>query len=489
MASVASVVSVVSFGCMTPELSPPARLRDPGELAALPRRGEEDALPRPMPKREYWRALGDAQLDRLMAEALAESPDIRMAETRVRYASALLDAARGAMLPGVDAALASTRQRYSENGMTPAPLAGHWGTDSRWTLGASFDPDFWGRLKSAAQGAEARRQAALLEAGEARLQLSCLLARAWVEFDRLHAQRALLAERQETRKTLENLYALRARAGIDSDAERVLQEQEIAVLEHEGARLEERLGLQRNLIAALAGQEPAWGAALPPPRLAATPDARLPASLPADFLGFRPDVAASRWRVEAAGHEVETAKKQFYPNIDLSAFIGFQSIGLAQLFRRGSSIAGVAPALNLPLFDPRLQAGLDMTAADYDLAVELYNGTLINALREVSDHAASLHGVQRQSEEAVRAMDAAARHARLAQTRREQGIASEISLLLARLQVMARKSVLIDLRARGLDAALSLDRALGGGLLTPAWATGDASTAPDNIPNFSEPTP
>src|SRR6185312_11209988 len=113
-------------------------------------------------------------------------------------------------------------------------------------------------------------------------------------------------------------------------------------------------------------------------------------TIPADLLGRRADIAAARWRVEASLRDVDSAKARFYPNINLAAFAGFNSLGFGKLFQSGSEQWNVGPALTLPIFEGgRLRANLRGKTADEDAAVESYNAAVINAVRDVADDVAS----------------------------------------------------------------------------------------------------
>ena len=128
-----------------------------------------------------------------------------------------------------------------------------------------------------------------------------------------------------------------------------------------------------------------------------------PAQLPADLLGQRADIAAARWRVEAAGHDVKNAKTQFYPNINLVAFAGLSSIGLGRLLDAGSQQWGVGPAIRLPIFEGgRLRANLRGKTADLDAAVESYNAAVLDAIHETADQIASAQSIARQQARATR---------------------------------------------------------------------------------------
>src|SRR6185295_1180004 len=114
----------------------------------------------------------------------------------------------------------------------------------------------------------------------------------------------------------------------------------------------------RHTLAALSAQPPNALDAMTP-KLNDVQPVPVPAAVPADLLARRADITAARWRIEAATSDMQSAKAQFYPNINLTAFIGLASIGLDRLVRSGSEQFGVGPALHLPIFDAgRLRANL-----------------------------------------------------------------------------------------------------------------------------------
>src|SRR5579871_3127369 len=114
------------------------------------------------------------------------------------------------------------------------------------------------------------------------------------------------------------------------------------------------------------GAGPDRGLAIERPTLPTDKDFGLPARLPAELLGRRPDVVAARYRVEAAAQGIKQEKAAFYPNVDLKALVGFQSLGLSNLFLSDSTVAAVGPAISLPIFDGgRLRAQYRGAEADY----------------------------------------------------------------------------------------------------------------------------
>src|SRR5262249_2808149 len=147
---------------------------------------------------------------------------------------------------------------------------------------------------------------------------------------------------------------------------------------------------QRHAIAALMGAGPDRGLAIARPEVTLVRAFGLPRELAADLLGRRPDIVAARLRAEAAARRIDQARAAFYPNVNLVAFAGVQSIGLDMLGRSGSSIGSIGPAISLPIFDGgRLRSQLRGADADYALAVANYDDTVVRALQDVADATAS----------------------------------------------------------------------------------------------------
>jgi NodT family efflux transporter outer membrane factor (OMF) lipoprotein len=190
----------------------------------------------------------------------------------------------------------------------------------------------------------------------------------------------------------------------------------------------------------------------------------LPSRVPADLLGRRPDVVASRLRAQAAARDIDSQKAQFYPDINLSALVGVQTVTLSKLLDPGSLIPQAGLALSLPILDGgRLRGGLAARNADYDVAVEQYNQTLADALREVVDQLTSLHSVNVQRGEVDTALASAEDAYGLAVTRYKAGIGSLLDVLAAESAVLEQRTLRADLQARELALSINLIRALGGG--------------------------
>lgn len=441
-----------------------ASLDDPNALAATRTLAGTPTSPAAWPTSDWWRSFNDAQLDRLIDEALAGSPTLRIAEARTREALAFAASSGAALYPQVDAGFSLTRELFSERGLTPPPFNGVWATPIQLAATLSWEIDFWGKNRAAYEGALGQAKAAEVDAYAARLALSTAIAQAYVAMQRayllLDVANLTLAERQQ-------VYALtrdRNAAGIDSRLELKQAEEALPATREEIIRLEESIALARNQIAALMGQGPDRGLAITRPAPESMPAVALPSAVPAELLGRRPDLVAQRWRVEAANKDIAVAKAEFYPNVNLIAFIGLQSIGPAGFFSAASRMMGAGPAVTLPIFEGgRLRANLAGKNAAYDIAVEEYNQALVAALRDVVDQLASFRSVAAQRVEQTQALAAAQEAYDLALLRYREGLGNYLQVLSAESPLLQQQSLEADLRARQVALAIELTRALGGG--------------------------
>src|SRR5438477_567598 len=402
------------------------------------------------PAEGWWRGLGDPQLDALVDEALGGSPSLEVAQARLRAAQGDAIAAGAARLPAGALDAATTRQRYPEHGLFPPPYAGSYVTDARLALDFSFEIDFWGRNRALLAAARSGVEAAEADRAAARLALTVAVARAYVQLDLWYQLLDVTNENLRQQSAILELTQQRVSAGLENTA-RVKQS-------------EANIALARNQLADLAGAGPDRGQRLERPRLAPASGIALPSALPADLLARRPDVAAARARVEAAGSGLAAAEAEFYPNVNLTAFAGVQSIGLSQLFQASDRIVGAGPAVHLPAFNrATLRAALRTQKAQLDQSVGEYNQTLLDAVREVADVVANWRALERETTEQQIALEAAQRSYDLTSERYRAGLDNYLSVLSSQNQVIQAQGLGAQLRSRRLTFSVDLVRALGGG--------------------------
>jgi NodT family efflux transporter outer membrane factor (OMF) lipoprotein len=416
------------------------------------------------PADDWWRAYGDPQLDALMGEALAGSPSLQVAQARLRSAQAEATRASGPRLPAAAVNAETTRQRYSENGLYPPPYAGNYFTAGRVALDFSYDLDFWGRNREVLESARAYVRAAEADRAAARLALTVAVARAYFNLDLQFALLDVAQGSLEQQSSILELTQQRAARGLENIA-RVKQSEANVALTRTGVEyVEASIKLVRAELGALVGGGPDRGADLQRPHIAGPQKAELPSTLPADLLGRRPDVVAQRWRVESATRGVAAAEAAFYPNVNLAAFAGFQTIGISKLFNGGSAIVGAGPALSLPVFNRReLRGALQSQQAQYDLSVAQYNQTLIDAVNEVANVVTNWDALVREVNDARIAEDAAQAAYSMTKERYRAGLDNYLTVLTSENEVLLTQAICAQLLARELNLTADLVRALGGG--------------------------
>lgn len=464
---------LVLAGCADPQgIAPQARLTDAAALGL-------STAPSLAPAADWWRALGDAQLDALVAQALAGNPGLRVAAARVARARAAEALAQAERQPQVGGQLDVNRQQFSGNYVYPAPLGGSVQNLATLQANGSWEIDFFGKHDGALQAALGQRRAGEAEADAARVLLAANVVRAYVQWARVNAQHQLAERTLAQRQQMLQLVLQRVQAGLDNQLELHQNETSRADTRVSLAALAQQQDAARRQLAALLGQ-PRLSEGVVPPRLAQLKPLAVPAELHADWLARRADISAARWRVEAAQGEVHVARAQFYPNINLVAFAGFQSLGVERLLRGGSFQWNVGPALRLPIFEAgRLRAQLAARSADVDAAIESYNAAVIDAMRDAAEQAQAVQSVALQQREQAHALAAAEAAWRIARQRYEAGLGTYLHVLAAETAVLAQRRQQLDLGAQALGAQIGLAQAMGGGWQPQAQAAVASAAALD----------
>lgn len=460
-----------------------AQTKSPGDYATAESLQSEGGQ---WPDQRWAGRIGGASLQALVDEALVANPGLQNAAARVSAARAMAEGAGAASRPTVGASFTNTYQRFTENGLIPPPFAGEYFSDSELALNFSYDFDFWGKHSADLRAAISEEKAAQAEQYTARLMLTTAIVRSWIQFARQVEQLDVVEQQQAVRDQIDHLTQLRLIAGLDTQTDKQQSRLQKAALRSEQAQWQEAIGLTRNQLAALMGQGPDRGQHIARPSLPSDDAVKLPNELPLDLLGRRPDIVAARWRVEAAQGGIESAKAQFYPNVNLIAFVGASSLGLNNLLKSGSRVDGIGPAISMPIFEGgRLRAQLKGKVAAYDGAIASYNQTLTDALHDVADQVQSLRIAEYQIENQRVATQAATESLKLAQQREHVGTVNMLQVLGAESVWLTQRRLLLDTQARRADLRVALIKALGGGFdaasqgLLPV-ATPSQSRAPKN---------
>ncbi|HTU10787.1 MAG TPA: efflux transporter outer membrane subunit [Allosphingosinicella sp.] len=460
-------VLLSSAACLSvPNLGERPQLRSPETVdtqidapVAAPEAGWPDAA--------WWENYGDAQLSALIEAALAGSPTMDEAAARVRRAEAGAQQAGARLRPELTGN-ASGGIAQQSTGSIDLPsgidLPHQWHDNANVSLSLSYDLDLWGRNRAALRAALSDTEAARADLAQARLTLSTGIASAYGDLARLAAVRATaeayLRIRGETLRTMQ----AREGQGLENRGAVMRAEAGRAGAASDLAAIDEQIALTRNRIAALAGDGPARGATIALPQAARLDAFGLPADLGIGLVGRRPDIVAARLRAVGQGARIDSARADFYPNIRISALIGLQALGIGNLLSGGASYGSVGPAISLPIFSGgRIEGNYRGTRADYDAAVANYDRTLINALEDLADVAASQRALAIRLRESRAALSASDTAFRMIEARYRGGLATYLDLLSVEDALNTSRRGVAELEAMAFSLDVALVRALGGG--------------------------
>jgi NodT family efflux transporter outer membrane factor (OMF) lipoprotein len=402
------------------------------------------------------------QLRELIATALRNNRDLRVAVLNIEQARAQYDIRKADRYPSIGAGVSASR----------APAQGTGKETSTYSVGlalSAWEIDFFGRIASLSEAALAQYLATEEGRKAAQISLVASVANTWLSLVADHELLAVTRQTLQSREESLRLTKLRLDNGVSSELD-FRQAQSLA----ESARValaqqQRQLALDANALGLLIGQ-PASPDVAGNVGIAALTLPDVPAGLPSEVLARRPDVQQAEQQLVAANANIGAARAAFFPRITLTASAGTASSALSGLFKGGSWGYTVAPQLLQPIFDAgRNAAGLRSAEVGRDIAVAQYERAIQSAFREVSDALAGRATLADQ----VRAQDSVTEaetvRLRLSTLRYENGVASYLELLDAQRSLFTARQQQVQTRLQLLQNQVLLYRSLGGG-----WS--DAST-------------
>ena len=463
--AVAVLAGAVLAGCaMGPNYRrPPVAVPDRfyGEQAAAEARTLAD-LP-------WWEVFDDPVLEGLVAEALKNGYETRLAASRVEEARARYGVARSDLFPvaGYQAGWERTRLDQFANPDNK--------TDTKWTakMGFSWELDLWGRIRRLNEAARAR----YLATEEARrgvlLSLTSDVATAYFELRELDAELEIARRTTAAFQDTYDLFNRRLEGGAASALETSRAEASLGQVAAQIPELERAIVARENQINLLLGRRPQ-----PIPRespVASLPPA-IPAGLPSTLLERRPDLREAEQQLVAANAGIGAAKAAFFPTLRLTGLFGNVSPELGEVFKNGKTWSLATSVLG-PLFTGgSLKRGYEITKAQWEQATILYEAAVTNALAEVSTALVSRAKLVETERQRARTVAAYREAVRLANLRYISGLSAYFEVLESQQQLFPAEITLAQTRRNQLIAVVDLYRALGGGW--KAEALGPATARP-----------
>jgi len=416
---------------------------------------------------KWWEAFHDPQLNDLEEKAVSSNQNIAAAAANFLAARAMVRQARSLYFPTV-----STNPSLVYSRPSPAEVNGLTGSSSSVTIksytdyslpfDASWEPDFWGRVRSSVRANVYAAQASAADLENVRLSEQAELAVDYYEFRAQDSLKQLLdstvAAYQETLDLTQSQY----RAGLSNDEAVAQAEAQLRAAQAQDTDLGVLRAQYEHAIAVLTGQ-PASTFFLPAQTLEAKPPAT-PAGIPSELLERRPDIAAAERGVAQANAQIGVAKAAYFPNILLSGATGFGNSSISNWFTWPSRFWSVGPSVAETIFDAGLRrATIQQSRANFDQTVANYRETVLTSFQQVEDNLASLRILSQAIDQQDAAIEAATRNLQEATARYRAGVDPYLSVVVAQTNLLNDQQITVNFRMQEMVASVQLIKALGGG--------------------------
>jgi multidrug efflux system outer membrane protein len=425
-------------------------------------------------KGPWWQRFGDAQLNALAQQAMANSPNLALAQARLAQARASLASTSAALLPQIGLNERATRQKISANRPLSNYSSQNFSTvqnDLLLSMSVNYELDLAGRVQRTVEGAQASLQQAAADLENTRLLLSADLASNYFNLRAIDTELDVLQRSIDLqRRALEFVrtrYELGAATGLDLAQQQALLETTLVQVE----LLRRQRGVYEHAIATLAG--------IPAPSFTLARDLReippppVPLGVPSDVLERRPDIAAAERAMAAANAQIGVANAAFYPSISLGGAYGVESRALSMLFDAPSLLWSVGLSATQVLFDGgRLKANVDFARAGHAATIANYRRVALTAMQEVEDGITGLGALERAYTQSRAAVGAARRVLEMSTARYEGGASAYLDVISAQQALLTSERQSAQLLGQRLLTSVFLVKALGGD-----WQRGETAAA------------
>jgi len=410
---------------------------------------------------KWWEMFNDTQLNGLEEQLNTANQNIALADANFRAARALVKESRSQYFPTVTTSPSIIASRQSSATRSNFS-AGRVNVNYTLPFDATWEPDFWGRIRNTVAASASEAQASAADLQNVRLSVEAELAFDYYQLRALDAEKRLLDTTIQAYQEQLELTRVRFQTGIVSDEDVAQAETQLKTTQAQATDLGIARAQFEHAIAVLTGQ-PASTSSLPNAPLNAQPPA-VPVGLPSQLLERRPDIAAAERRVAEANAEIGVTKAAFYPSLTLGATGGLESTSIASWFTWPARFFSLGPTLTQTLFDKgRRRAATEVAFAQYDATVASYRQAVLTSFQEVEDNLAALRILTRELEEQNDAVASAQRALSVSTERYKSGIDSYLNVITAQTTLLNNQRTAVNLQMQQMTASVELVKALGGG--------------------------
>lgn len=461
-AAAAAGFSLLLAGCAVgPKYQRPAAPATPAYKEIPGGEGWKTATPNEGSLRaNWWEIFGDPQLNQLETLVPAANQTLKQAEAQFRQARALVRLNYASRYPTV------TGQVSVSGSYTPATVAGRGAAGASGfyslPLGASWEPDLWGRVRLTVENATANAQTSAADLENVRLSIQGELAADYFQLLGLDMEEKLLSDTLAAYEKAVKLTIDRFNGGVASKADVALAQTQLAATRAELTDFGVTRSQLEHAIAVLTGQPPS-ALTIAPGKIQGPPPP-IPPGVPSELLERRPDIAAAERQVAAANAEIGLAQTAYYPTLTLSASAGVESNRITTWLSWPARFWSLGPELAQTLLDfGRRKAQVQGAEAAYDATVSGYRQTVLAAFQEVEDNLSTLRILSQEASQQSEAVKAAQESLNLETDRYKAGTVSYLDVITTQTIALNNESQAVGILSRRMTAAVQLIRALGGG--------------------------
>jgi len=441
-----------------PETPQPAAYRETGPWVAA-------IAPDALPREAWWTLYGDTTLNDLEGRIEAANPTLAQAMARYNAAQGYLAQAQSAILPTLTLGGHTNTDKQSANRpLRSANQPTYYGDD----LAAgdlSWDMDLWGRVRNEVAAGKAEAQASFADLEGVRLSLRAQLAGDYLGLRGLDAQELLLKDAAGIYGKALDLTNYRHDKGIASGLDVGRAQAQFSDAQAQLSDVQASRALLEHAIASLVGESAS--SFVIPAVVTAFKVPNVPAGIPSTLLQRRPDIASAERLVAATNAGIGVARAAFYPDISLSALVGFQGTGNDALFTAPDAFWALGPSMALTLFDNgRHEGELAVAKAANASAAAAYRGTVLKAFQEVEDNLALLNRLAEAADARAASVKAATHTQDLALALYRNGALGFLDVVVAQATALQAQQAALSIQTRRLQSSVGLFHALGGGWTT-----------------------
>lgn len=402
----------------------------------------------------WWTLFGDPVLNQLVAGIEVSNQNVAAAAAAYEQARALVQVQRAALFPSLK--LSGSGQRSSGGG------GGGAGDNYGLSLGGSWEPDIWGRLRAGADGAAASAQASAADLAAARLSAQGELATDYFSLRQTDAQQALVADTIVGYRRVLEITRNRFEAGIAAKSDLLQAEIQLANARIDDLSLTRQRAQFEHAIALLLGQAPANFTLAAAPWQVKVP--AIPPGLPSALLQRRPDIAAAERRVAVANAQIGIARAAYFPSVSLSGSYGTGAARIADLLSASSSLWAIGVSATQTLFNAgATNANVAGARAAHAATVAHYRQTVLTAFTQVEDQLSASAALYLQQDLRKLASQAADQVEVQMLNRYRAGQVGYTDVVAAQATALSARRALVQSQAERQTAAVALIQALGGG--------------------------